>query len=526
MATTTTTTQTTNPIAQFASGAGSGGAYTSDQIKAAYESLFGSAKFGPAGNAQFLNNPNLSLDPSDLPYASIMNPQGQAMSLSQLFALASAQANAQANATGSAGTGAATGGTGLSSYYMPMTNYGQGGSVQSWGDGSTQGWGGNGSTGGGGNMATTTTATQLPQGASVPSWQTWYGQNVGKTILVNGQLRTIGQDIGADDVLSAYRNNTIGWGQTPGPQSSTQTVGGAGQLQPEQVALQQMAQTDPATEALRQQLSQSYATSLGQAQTPTASQFQSYLNLAKQVDPTTAAARQQLGTDLAAQEAQGTALDPATQRQIEQQTRIAQIARGNVYGTPQLVQEAMTTGQAGLALQQQRQQALQSYLTSGATPGDVAMNLYNQQQNQLRANQSSALSYLGSGSTPYQAGSSYVQLANQNAANAAQGGPSYNTGAQSPSQYYTGGGASSFPQYGTDMSQLAGNWYNNMNAANLQAYGLSGAGQGTNKGASAASGALQGAASGALTGAATGPWGALIGAGVGAVAGGAKGYFS
>jgi hypothetical protein len=295
--------------------------------------------------------------------------------------------------------------------------------------------------------------------------------------------------------------------------------------QPEQVALQQMGQIDPATEQLRQQLATSYLTPLGQGQTPTAAQFQSLLGVYGQVDPTSAAARTQLGQDLAAQEALGTQLDPATQRQLEQQTRIAQSARGNVYGTPQLVEEAMTTGQAGLALQQQRQQALQGYLQSGATTGDLAMNLYNQQQNQLRAAQQSALGYMGSGQTPYQAGASYLNTAEQRAATAAQGGPAYNPQGQSP--YYTGQGTSSFPQYGLDMSQLAGNWYNNINQANLQAYGLQQAyGQQGNKGGQAASGALTGAASGALTGAAAGPWGALIGAGVGALGGAAKGYFS
>jgi hypothetical protein len=367
----------------------------------------------------------------------------------------------------------------------------------------------------------TTSATQIPPGMSVPQWQTWYGQNQGKTILVNGQPRTIGQDIGADDVLAAYRNNTIGWGSVPG--ANTGTTSEASGVQPESVALQQMAQIDPASEALRQQLAQSYATSLGQAQTPTAAQFQSYLNLAKQVDPTTAAARAKLGSDLASQEALGTQLDAQTQREVDQATRDAQIARGNVYGTPQLVQEAMTRGQAGLALQQTRQQALQSYLSSGQTPGDVAMNLYNQQQNQLRANQGAALSYLGSGSTPYQAGSSYVQLANQNAATAAQGGPQYNPSALG--QQYTGTGASSFPQYGIDMSQLAGNWYNNINAANLQAYGLTPQNSQGGKLASAGVGALSGAATGALGGAAVGGVGAIPGAIIGALGGAASGYF-
>jgi hypothetical protein len=321
-------------------------------------------------------------------------------------------------------------------------------------------------------------------------------------------------------------------------------------LQPEQVALQQMAQIDPASEALRQQLAASYASPLAAAGNvpmpvtptmgpPSAAALQSYLNAYGQIDPTGLAATQQLETALSQQAALGSQLDPVTQMQVEQATREAQLARGNVYGTPQLVQEAMTTGQAGLALQQQRQQALQSYLTSGAAPGVLANQLYQQglanyqnQYNQylnawnagqgnLRAAQAGAMGYLGSGITPYQAGANYVSNANQMAALAAQGGPVYQP--QGPSSYYTGAGTSSFPQYGLDISQI-GNQY--MQAMNYGQYQQAALNQPRGGGAGgAAGGALQGAASGALTGAATGPWGALIGAGVGALGGAAKGYF-
>jgi len=320
-----------------------------------------------------------------------------------------------------------------------------------------------------------------------------------------------GMGLGTAQLNTAVSNLRQGTGPNAAP-TPTQ--------QPESVALKQMAQIDPASEALRGGLAGSYLTPLAQAAAPTAGQFQGLLKTYGQVDPTGAAARTQLGSDLAAQERLGTQLDPATQRQLEQQTRIAQGARGNVYGTPQLVEEAMTTGQAGMALQQQRQQALQGYLTSGASTGDLAMNLYNQQQANLRASQQAALGYLGSGQTPYQAGASYLNTAEQRAAAAAQGGAAYNP--QGPSGYYTGQGASSFPQYGLDTSQTAANWYNLMNAYNQPQGGASG----QNKAGSAAAGALGGAASGAMTGMAAGPYGALIGGAVGAVGGAAKGYFS
>jgi hypothetical protein len=339
---------------------------------------------------------------------------------------------------------------------------------------------------------------------------------------------------------------------------------------PESAALQQMAQIDPTSEALRQALGQSYLSNLGGgppapqfgldlskgAAAPAAGDVQSYLDLYKQIDPQGYAQRVALagGMDQFVQNAQaqaalGAQLDPGTIREVEQGTRAAQIARGNVYGTPQLVAETMARGSAGEQRMLQRQQMLQSalgqqqsYLGSGLGLGDVANALYNQgynrylqgygsslsawqaQQNARLQSQGAALGYLGSGQTPLQAGSSYYQQALSNAANAAQGGPQYNP--VSLGQQYTGAGTPSFPQYGLDMSQLAGNWYNNINQANLQAYGL-GQAYGQKSGGSgmgAATGALGGAASGALAGSALGPWGTVIGGLGGALAGGLSGY--
>jgi hypothetical protein len=372
--------------------------------------------------------------------------------------------------------------------------------------------------GGGGSMATTS-AAQIPTSVSLPEWQAWYGQNVGKTILVNGQPRTIGQDISPDDLLSSFRSNQVGWGQMPGPSEPATPVGGAAGVQPETVGLQQMAQIDPQSEALRQAVGGSYLQSLQQAQNPTAAQFQTYLDMYKQLDPTAAAARQALGQRLSSQYALGTQLDPGTIREVEQGVRSGQAARGNVYGTPQLVAETMARGQMGEQRQQQRMQNLASYLQSGISPGDVALNLYNQQQQNLRANQGAALSYLGSGQTPYQAGASYYDRAQQQAAMAAQGGPQYNP--QALGQGLTGS-AQQFPQYGLNIGQQANQWYNS-----LAAYGGAQGAPQKNKTTSALGGAASGALSGATAGTAVYPGiGTLIGAGVGALAGGAGGYFS
>jgi len=432
---------------------------------------------------------------------------------------------------------------------------------------------------GGNNMATTTTAGQIPTGIwgsagpnDIAEWQTWYGRNVGKTILVNGQPRTIGTDIQPDEMLQAFQNNTVGFGAMPGPQAPAAPIGGPGQAQPESVALAQMQQIDPVSEALRQGLGASYLANLGGgppapkfgldlsrgAGAPAAGDVQSYLNLYKQIDPQGYAQRVALAGGMdkfvqntQAQAALGSQLDPGTIREVEQGTRAAQIARGNVYGTPQLVAETMARGSAGEQRLLQRQQMLQSalgqqqsYLGSGLGLGDVANTLYNQgynrylqgygsqlsgwqaQQNARLQSQGAALGYLGSGQTPYQAGASYLGAAEQRAGMAAQGGPQYQPAALG--QQYTGAGAPSFPQYGLDMSQLAGNWYNNINQANLQAYGLGQAyGQRSGGGSAmgAGIGALGGAASGALAGSAIPGIGTLVGAGIGAIGGAASGYF-
>src|SRR5206468_5456696 len=136
--------------------------------------------------------------------------------------------------------------------------------------------------------------------------------------------------------------------------------------------------------------------------------FRSYLDVARQVDPTAMAAREALGRGVSGEYALGSQLDAGTAREVAQGVRGAQAARGNVYGTPQLVREAMARGQMGEARKQQRAQNLASYLSSGIAPGDVAMNLYGQQQQQLRANQAATLGYTGSAQTPHHAAASYL----------------------------------------------------------------------------------------------------------------------
>ena len=364
-----------------------------------------------------------------------------------------------------------------------------------------------------------------PDGTAITPAQTaqmmsLYSQYQGGDMRAGAQAAQLAHSLGVENLDTAVANLQ---NQT-GPNAPANTA------QPETAALQQIAGIDPASETLRQAVANSYLTPLQQAQTPSAADYKTYLTQFKQLDPEEYAQRQGLATSMDSylkqaqdQAALGSQLDPVTARQVEQQTRLGQAARGNVYGTPQMVEEAMTTGQAGLTLQQQRQAQLgtalgaqQSYLGAGLGLGDTAMALYQQNRSNLQNAQGGALSYLGSGQTPYQVGSNYVNQANQNAAAAAQGGPVYN-----PASLGSSYGAAQIPQYGLDIGQQSQNWYNS-----LQAYSGGQGGSTPNKGAQAAAGALGGAASGAMTGAAAGPYGALIGAGVGAVAGGVKGYYS
>ena len=383
--------------------------------------------------------------------------------------------------------------------------------------------------------------TAMNPGASAPSGpspQNALGisqitQRDGNTMLQNAA----GNQIWVDGQGNYFNMDAAG-NKTPVSDQAAVQMGFQG-ANPETQALRQMGQIDPATEALRGQLAGSYLDP-NTAANPTASDYQKYLDTFKQVDPAEYAARAGLGTSMDAflksQQDQynlGSQLDPVTQMQVEQQARAAQAARGNLYGSGQAAVEAMTTGQAGQALQQQRTQNMQaalggqqSYLGAGLGLGDTAMQLY-QQGLQNKANaQQSALSYLSSGQTPYQAGASYLDRANANAATAAQGGPVYNPAALGAGQLGT---AQQAPQYGLDVGAQAQNYFNSLN----NAYGSAGAAT-KNKGAAAAQGALTGALGGASAGATLGSVipgvGTVIGGVVGGVAGGAlgagSGYYS
>ena len=87
----------------------------------------------------------------------------------------------------------------------------------------------------------------------------------------------------------------------------------------------------------------------------------------KAADPTGYEVREMLGESAKADLERGTELSPDMARQVTQQERAAQAARGNIYGSAPAAAEAMTLGDAGFRMRQQRLANAASFL-SGTTP--------------------------------------------------------------------------------------------------------------------------------------------------------------
>jgi hypothetical protein len=87
----------------------------------------------------------------------------------------------------------------------------------------------------------------------------------------------------------------------------------------------------------------------------------------KAADPTGYEVREMLGESAKEDLARGTELSPELARQVTQQERAAQAARGNIYGSAPAAAEAMSLGDAGFRMRQQRLANAASFL-SGTTP--------------------------------------------------------------------------------------------------------------------------------------------------------------
>jgi hypothetical protein len=250
---------------------------------------------------------------------------------------------------------------------------------------------------------------------------------------------------------------------------------------PESNALTSIAKTDPTQAAITTGLENSYNQTLAKVQaqqnTPAANALNpalqaAYLKsiqqgdaaqqqaLAAYNDPKAAALRAQTqaayGSALGGAQndySLGTKLDPALQREIQQYVRGAQVARGNDEGGAQTVQEAMTQGSAGLALRQQRLQALESATQpasayngqqqqflgqqqayAGATQ-QAASGFLQAQQQYLQQVQQQAAGYLGSGQTKYGQATTYLNNAINQQAAALGGYPIQQNAQQMPPSY-------------------------------------------------------------------------------------------
>ncbi|HEY4360341.1 MAG TPA: hypothetical protein VGN17_05210 [Bryobacteraceae bacterium] len=98
------------------------------------------------------------------------------------------------------------------------------------------------------------------------------------------------------------------------------------------------------------------------------------LDSLKQLDPEGYLAHQKLGQTINSDLDLGTTLDPTSINQLEQQARGISAAHGNVSGLAPAIEEGMTVGNAGLALQQQRLGNAQAF-TNGqqlTTPATTA----------------------------------------------------------------------------------------------------------------------------------------------------------
>lgn len=103
-------------------------------------------------------------------------------------------------------------------------------------------------------------------------------------------------------------------------------------------------------------------------------------DLNKQPDrPTAESLQQSILDDLN----KGASLDPQVQRQLSQQVRGGQVARGNFLGNAATGQEVQALTKAGEDQRAQRQQRAISFLSSGETPEDVAYRRNQQGESNL-----------------------------------------------------------------------------------------------------------------------------------------------
>ena len=91
---------------------------------------------------------------------------------------------------------------------------------------------------GGQNQFVDASSDPIPSSVSIPNFQTWYNRNWGKTVYVNGKLRTIWNgDLDPNQALAALQGEQMSWQSPAGPLLSQ----AYGDIQQQQAATGQMA---------------------------------------------------------------------------------------------------------------------------------------------------------------------------------------------------------------------------------------------------------------------------------------------
>jgi YD repeat-containing protein len=151
-------------------------------------------------------------------------------------------------------------------------------------------------------------------------------------------------------------------------------------------------------------------------------------------DPTGFALREQMGQSVTNELAQGSRLSPSMLAEVQQSTRAAQAARGNVMGDANAAVEGMESGNAGYRLFQQRLANASAFL-SGTTPVAQFGQISGAQQGAAGVNPM-AIQQFGSTVNP-NAGAQGAQFAMQSYGQ--QSSNAFNSNAQNPWQSLLGG---------------------------------------------------------------------------------------
>ena len=151
-------------------------------------------------------------------------------------------------------------------------------------------------------------------------------------------------------------------------------------------------------------------------------------------DPTGFALREQMGQSVTDELAQGSRLSPSMLAEVQQSTRAAQAARGNVMGDANAAVEGMESGNAGYRLFQQRLANASAFL-SGTTPVAQFGQISGAQQGAVGVNPM-AIQQFGSTVNP-NAGAQGSQFAMQSYGQ--QSSNTFNSNAQNPWSTLLGG---------------------------------------------------------------------------------------